>query len=41
MSTEEPNRVVNLDEVPPFERLVGEHWGGVFKVLTPAMRPGS
>lgn len=40
MSTDSPDRVVNIDEVPEFERLVGEHWGGAFKVLTPAMRPG-
>jgi len=34
-----PPNVVNLSEAPEIERMLGEHWGAAFKVLTPSMRP--
>lgn len=37
--TDIPPTVVNLDAVPPIERLLGERWGAQFKPLTPSMRP--
>jgi uncharacterized cupin superfamily protein len=30
--------VVNLDEAPEIDYLKGDHWGSVFKILTPSMR---
>ena len=39
MSTDAPERVVNVDDVEEIERLIGEHWGGRYRILTPAMRP--
>jgi len=38
MSEKKP--VVNVADVETMERLMGEHWGGRFKPLTPSMRPG-
>lgn len=29
--------VMNLDEVPPIEHLLGEHWGARFRKMTPSM----
>ena len=31
--------VVNLDEIPPIERLLGERWGARYRVMTPSMGP--
>lgn len=36
--SEEPGIKVNVDQVAAVERLFGDHWGGVFKPLTPSMR---
>ena len=36
MSSKLPH-VVNVDQVPEIEHLVGEHWGGAYKPLTPSM----
>ncbi|MEZ4454545.1 MAG: cupin domain-containing protein [Nannocystaceae bacterium] len=33
-----PPMVVNLDEVPPTERLLGERWGARYRPMTPSMR---
>lgn len=33
------DHVVNVEDAPEHERIVGTHWGGKFKVLTPSMRP--
>lgn len=33
------SHVVNVDEVAEIEHLVGEHWGGAYKPLTPSMKP--
>ena len=30
--------VVNVDEVSEIERLLGDHWGGAYKIMTPSMR---
>lgn len=38
-ASEKPPIKVNADEVDPVERIIGEHWGGRFKPLTPGMRP--
>jgi uncharacterized cupin superfamily protein len=34
-----PPQVVNSDKVKEIERIIGEHWGGAYKPLTPAMQP--
>ncbi len=34
------DNVVNVEEAEAQEHLFGEHWGGSFRALTPAMRPG-
>ena len=40
MSDEDEHaHVANVDDVAPIERLMGERWGGVFRPLTPSMRP--
>ncbi len=36
MSKSHPH-VVNADEIEEAERLIGDHWGGAFKALTPSM----
>ncbi len=35
-----PPQIVNADNQPELERLMGEHWGAAFVPLTPSMRPG-
>ncbi len=35
-----PPTVINVEDAPEIERMIGEHWGAAFKVLTPSMRPG-
>ena len=40
MTNGQPERVVNAEDAPTINRIIGDHWGGRFKVLTPAMRPG-
>lgn len=40
MADNDPPQIVNIDEAPEMERLVGPHWGAAFKMLTPSMRPG-
>jgi uncharacterized cupin superfamily protein len=37
--SEHPPIVVNVADAPEIERKIGEHWGAVFKILTPGMRP--
>jgi len=37
--TDIPPVVVNVADVKPIERVLGESWGAVFKPLTPSMRP--
>lgn len=34
-----PSTVVNIEEVPAVSRTQGDHWGAVYKQLTPSMRP--
>jgi uncharacterized cupin superfamily protein len=33
-----PAQVVNSDKIKEIERIIGEHWGGTYKPLTPAMQ---
>ena len=37
--TRKPPQVVNVDMVKEIEHMTGDHWGGAYKPLTPAMRP--
>ena len=32
-------QIVNVDDVEEIEHMTGQHWGGAYKPLTPAMRP--
>jgi uncharacterized cupin superfamily protein len=37
--SEQPPIVVNVENAQEIERKIGDHWGAVFKILTPGMRP--
>ncbi|MGI9450047.1 MAG: cupin domain-containing protein [Geminicoccaceae bacterium] len=37
--TKQPPQVVNIDDVNDIERIIGDHWGGSYKPLTPSMQP--
>ncbi len=36
---DKPDTIVNVDGAEEIERLLGDHWGAAYKILTPSMRP--